>query len=87
MKTTGLPVILDVTHSLQKPSADKGVSGGDPEFIPTLAAAGVVSGVNGIFMEVHPNPVDALSDGSNSLHLKKLKPLLIKLKKIYNIDQ
>jgi 2-dehydro-3-deoxyphosphooctonate aldolase (KDO 8-P synthase) len=87
MKKSGFPVILDVTHSLQKPSADSGVTGGDPEFIPVLAASGVVSGVNGLFMEVHPEPDKALSDGSNSLDLKNLKPLLIKLKKIYNIDQ
>ncbi len=86
IKKNGYPVILDVTHSVQRPTASAGVSGGDPEFIPILASSGVVSGANGIFMEVHPNPEQALSDGSNSLEIKKLKTLLIKLKKLYNIN-
>lgn len=86
MKETGMPVILDVTHSVQKPTAANGVSGGDPQFIPALASAGVVSGAAGIFMEVHPDPEHALSDGSNSLQIKNLKPLLIRLKKLYNIS-
>ena len=85
MKRTGYPVVIDVTHSIQKPTASDGMSGGDPEFIPAIACSGVVSGVDGVFMEVHPDPADALSDGNNSLHIKKLKPLLIKLKKLYNI--
>jgi 2-dehydro-3-deoxyphosphooctonate aldolase (KDO 8-P synthase) len=86
MKRTGMPVVIDVTHSVQRPSASGGVSGGDPEFIPVIGCAGVVSGADGVFMEVHPNPEKALSDGSNSLPLKNLKSLLIKLKKLYNID-
>lgn len=86
MKEIGLPVILDVTHSLQRPTAASGVSGGDPQFIPVIACAGVAAGASGIFMEVHPDPEHALSDGSNSLHIKMLKPLLIKLKKLYNIN-
>ncbi|RPI70411.1 MAG: 3-deoxy-8-phosphooctulonate synthase, partial [Desulfobacteraceae bacterium] len=86
MKETGCPVVIDVTHSVQRPSASGGVSGGNPEFIPVIAASGVVSGADGVFMEVHPDPQHALSDGSNSLNIKKLKPLLIKLKKLYNID-
>ena len=85
MKRTGCPVVIDVTHSIQRPTASDGVSGGDPEFIPVIACSGVVSGVDGVFMEIHPNPEAALSDGGNSLHIKKLKPLLIKLKKLYNI--
>ena len=85
MKKTGLPVVIDVTHSVQRPSASGGVSGGDPEFIPVIASSGVASGADGVFMEVHPDPPNALSDGSNSLHIKKLKPLLIHLKKLYNI--
>lgn len=84
MKKSGLPVVMDATHSVQRPSAAAGVSGGDPEFIPIMAAAGVVSGADGIFMEVHPEPGRAKSDGSNALALKNLKPLLIKLKKLYN---
>lgn len=86
MKQNRLPVILDVTHSLQRPSALGGVTGGDPEFAPVIASAGVVSGADGIFMEVHPDPEHALSDGSNSLNIKNLKTLLIRLKKLYNIS-
>lgn len=86
MKENNIPVIMDVTHSVQKPSAAGGVSGGTPEFIPLIARCGVVSGANGIFMEVHPDPGNALSDGTNSLNLKNLKTLLIQLKKLYNID-
>lgn len=85
MKKNGFPVILDVTHSVQRPTAAGGMTGGDPEYVPMLAASGVVSGADGIFMEVHPDPPQALSDGSNSLFIKSLKPLLIKLKKLYNI--
>lgn len=85
MKRTGAPVILDVTHAVQRPAAADGVTGGDPEYIPLLAAAGAAAGVHGIFMEVHPHPEEALSDSSNSFPIKNLKPLLIKLKKLYNI--
>lgn len=85
MKRTGMPVVMDVTHSVQRPSASGGISGGDPEFIPIIASSGVVSGADGVFMEVHPDPANALSDGTNSLDLKNLKPLLIKLKSLYNI--
>jgi len=86
MKRTGCPVVIDVTHSIQRPTASDGISGGDPEFIPVIACSGVVSGVDGVFMEIHPDPAAALSDGSNSLPIKKLKPLLIRLKKLYNIS-
>lgn len=86
MKRTGLPVIMDVTHAVQRPTAAGGVTGGNPEFIPTLAACGMVAGADGIFMEVHPQPEKALSDGANSFDIKNLKPLLIKLKKLYNIN-
>ncbi|MGH9447886.1 MAG: 3-deoxy-8-phosphooctulonate synthase, partial [Terriglobia bacterium] len=71
MKAWGYPVVLDVTHSLQLPGAEGKQSGGQPEFIETLARAGVAAGVDGIFMEVHDNPRRALSDGSNALALKK----------------
>ena len=85
MKKTGYPVIIDATHSLQRPSAADGVSGGDPEYIPVIALSGVVSGASGVFMEVHPDPASSLSDGKNLLDLKFLKPLLNKIKTIYNI--
>ena len=84
MKKAGYPVIIDATHSLQRPSAADGTSGGDPEFIPTVALCGVVSGANGVFLEVHPEPSRALSDGKNLLNLKLLKGLLNKVKTIYN---
>jgi 2-dehydro-3-deoxyphosphooctonate aldolase (KDO 8-P synthase) len=85
MKETGVPVVMDVTHSVQRPAALSGITGGNPEFIPLMAACGVVSGADGIFMEVHPEPEKAMSDAKNSLDIKKIKPLLIKLKKLYNI--
>ena len=70
------PVVFDGTHSVQTPSAGKGVSGGQPEFIPVLARAAVAAGVDGIFLEVHDNPACAKSDGANALDLKGLGPLL-----------
>jgi len=70
------PVIFDATHSVQTPSAGKGVSGGQPEFIPVLARAAVAAGVDGIFLEVHEDPAEAKSDGANALRLDLLKPLL-----------
>ncbi len=85
MKKTGYPVIIDATHSVQRPTAANGVTGGNPEFIPLIAGAGLLAGADGVFIEVHPDPQNALSDGANSLDLKKLKPLLIRLEKIYNI--
>jgi len=85
MKESGCPVVMDATHSVQRPSAAAGVSGGDPRFIPLLAAAGVVAGANGVFLEVHPRPGQALSDGLNSLPLADLKPLLIRLQKLYTV--
>ena len=85
MKESGCPVVMDATHSVQRPSSANGVSGGDPQFIPLMAAAGIVTGANGIFLEIHPRPEKALSDGKNSLPLKELRPLLIRLQKLYNV--
>ena len=70
------PVVFDGTHSVQMPSAQDGVSGGQPEFIPVLTRAAVAAGVDGIFLEVHDDPAHAKSDGANALDLKQLKPLL-----------
>ena len=86
MKKSGHPVVIDATHSVQRPSAQDGVTGGDPEFIPMIAGAGILAGAAGVFLEVHPDPANAMSDGANSLDLKKLKSLLLKLKTIYNIN-
>lgn len=80
MREFGYPVILDVTHSLQLPGGEGKRSGGQPQFIETLAKAGVAAGVDGIFMEVHDNPARALSDAANALHLKGFKPLVKKLR-------
>ena len=85
MKESGCPVVMDATHSVQRPSAAAGVSGGDPRFIPMMAAAGITAGANGVFLEVHPRPEKALSDGLNSLPLGELRPLLIRLQKLYNV--
>jgi 2-dehydro-3-deoxyphosphooctonate aldolase (KDO 8-P synthase) len=73
------PVVFDGTHSVQTPSAANGVSGGQPEFIPVLTRAAVAAGVDGVFLEVHDNPVEAKSDGANALHLNKLKAVLEQL--------
>lgn len=79
LKMHNTAVVLDATHSNQKPNQINGVSGGTPHYIETLACAGVASGANGIFLETHPNPKKALSDGSNMLPLDKLENLLTKL--------
>jgi 2-dehydro-3-deoxyphosphooctonate aldolase (KDO 8-P synthase) len=79
LRQTGYPVIYDVTHSLQLPGGLGTSSGGQREYIPPLARAGVAAGIDGIFMEVHPNPDAALCDGPNSQPLKELRPLLEQL--------
>ena len=76
------PVILDVTHSLQQPNQNSGITGGRPELIETIAKAGIAVGADGIFIETHPNPSEAKSDGANMLQLDKLDNLLGKLTKI-----
>lgn len=82
MKKNHCPVILDVTHALQQPNQQSGVTGGVPMRIPTLAKAGIAAGIDGLFMETHPNPSQALSDGANMLPLDQMKPLLETLLKI-----
>jgi 2-dehydro-3-deoxyphosphooctonate aldolase (KDO 8-P synthase) len=79
MRAFGCPVIFDVTHSLQLPGGQGESSGGQPQYIPHLARAGVAAGVDGLFMEVHDNPAKALSDGANALDLALLRPLLAEL--------
>jgi len=73
------PTIMDCTHSLQQPNQSSGVTGGKPELIGTIAKAAVAVGVDGLFIETHPNPAVALSDGANMLHLDKLEELLERL--------
>lgn len=82
MKKFGVPVFLDITHSLQQPNQNSGVTGGKPERIETIAKAGIASGVDGLFLETHPNPAHAKSDGANMLKLDKIEELLSKLVRI-----
>jgi 2-dehydro-3-deoxyphosphooctonate aldolase (KDO 8-P synthase) len=80
MRNTGCPVVFDATHSVQLPGGQGTVSGGQREFVPVLARAAVAAGVSGLFMETHPNPSQALSDGPNAFPLGQLKALLHTLK-------
>lgn len=79
MQKAGIPVILDVTHSLQQPNQSSGVTGGKPELIETLAKAGIAVGADGLFIETHPCPAEAKSDGANMLRLDLLENLMQKL--------
>lgn len=82
MQSFNLPVVMDITHSLQQPNQTEGVSGGMPQMISTIAKAAIAVGANGIFMETHPNPSQALSDGKNMLALDQVESLLERLIKI-----
>ncbi len=82
MQQNNCPVVLDITHSLQQPNQSTGVTGGRPDMIETIARAGIAVGVDGLFLETHPNPSEAKSDGANMLHLDLVENLLIKLIKI-----
>jgi 2-dehydro-3-deoxyphosphooctonate aldolase (KDO 8-P synthase) len=82
MQTFGCPVVFDVTHSLQLPGGHGQSSGGQPQYIPHFARAGVAAGVDGLFMEVHESPAKALSDGPNALNLSLLPDLLLQLVEI-----
>lgn len=76
MQQNNVPVVMDITHSLQKPNQSVGVSGGDPQMIETIARAAIAVGCDGIFLETHPNPDNAKSDGKNMLLLSKVEHLL-----------
>ncbi|MGJ7033046.1 3-deoxy-8-phosphooctulonate synthase [Niabella hirudinis] len=82
MKEHGVPVVMDCTHSLQQPNQTSGVTGGNPELIGTIAKAAIATGADGLFIETHPNPAIAKSDGANMLHLDHLEPLLEQLVRI-----
>ncbi len=82
MRETGAPVVFDATHSVQLPGGQGSTSGGQREFVPTLARAAIAAGVSGVFMETHPDPEKALSDGPNSVPLDKMKDLLSVMKQI-----
>ncbi|MGE4560689.1 MAG: 3-deoxy-8-phosphooctulonate synthase, partial [Desulfobulbus sp.] len=79
MRSFGYPVIFDATHSVQLPGGAGGSSGGQREFIPPLARAAMAVGIDGLFIEVHPDPAKALCDGPNSLPLDQVEPLLQQL--------
>jgi 2-dehydro-3-deoxyphosphooctonate aldolase (KDO 8-P synthase) len=84
MKNLGFPVIIDASHSVQKPGGEGAYSGGDAEFIPHVAAAGIAAGADGVFLEIHDNPPNALSDGPNSFIINKLEDLLRTLIRVNN---
>ncbi len=85
MQEHNVPVIMDCTHSLQQPNQSSGITGGNPQLIGTIAKAAIASGVDGIFIETHPNPAIAKSDGANMLHLSLLKNLLEQMVKIRKV--
>jgi 2-dehydro-3-deoxyphosphooctonate aldolase (KDO 8-P synthase) len=82
MKEFGAPVVMDCTHSLQKPNQTSGVTGGNPKMISTIAKAAIAVGADGLFIETHPDPANAKSDGANMLHLDNLELLLVDLVRI-----
>jgi 2-dehydro-3-deoxyphosphooctonate aldolase (KDO 8-P synthase) len=82
MKEQQVPVIMDCTHSLQQPNQTSGVTGGNPQLIETIAKAAIATGVDGLFIETHPDPSKAKSDGANMLKLELLEDLLVKLVKL-----
>jgi 2-dehydro-3-deoxyphosphooctonate aldolase (KDO 8-P synthase) len=82
MQSHNVPVIMDCTHSLQQPNSSSGVTGGNPQMIGTIAKAAIATGANGLFIETHPNPSIAKSDGANMLQMSKLEELLVQLIKI-----
>lgn len=82
MQAHKVPVVMDVTHSLQQPNQTSGITGGNPQLIGTIAKAAIASGADGLFIETHPNPATAKSDGANMLRLDLLEELLAKLVKI-----
>ena len=85
MRSTGCPVVFDATHSVQQPGGNGTTSGGQREMVPVLARAAIAAGISGIFMETHPNPEKALSDGPNMWPLGNLKPLLETMKALDDV--
>jgi len=79
MRAFGVPVVMDCTHSLQQPNQSSGVTGGKPSLIETIAKAAIAVGADGLFIETHPDPAHAMSDGANMLHLDLLEGLMAKL--------
>jgi 2-dehydro-3-deoxyphosphooctonate aldolase (KDO 8-P synthase) len=82
MRETGCPVVFDATHSVQLPGGQGSSSGGQREFVPVLARAAVAAGIAGLFMETHPNPAEAKSDGPNAVPLGRIRELLATLQEL-----
>jgi 2-dehydro-3-deoxyphosphooctonate aldolase (KDO 8-P synthase) len=82
MQSHGVPVVVDCTHSLQQPNQSSGITGGNPTLISTIAKAAIATGADGLFIETHPDPSKAMSDGANMLRLDLLEHLLHQLVKI-----
>jgi 2-dehydro-3-deoxyphosphooctonate aldolase (KDO 8-P synthase) len=82
MQSFGVPVVMDVTHSLQQPNQSSGVTGGKPQLIETIAKAAIAVGADGLFIETHPDPANAKSDGANMLQIDLLEDLLVKLLRV-----
>jgi 2-dehydro-3-deoxyphosphooctonate aldolase (KDO 8-P synthase) len=87
LRQTGCPVVFDATHSVQLPGGQGGTSGGQREFVPVLARAAVAVGVAGVFMETHPDPDKALSDGPNAWPLGQMEQLLATLKELDEVSK
>ena len=85
MQAHGVPVVMDCTHSLQQPNQTSGITGGNPQLIGTIAKAAIAAGAEGLFIETHPDPASAKSDGANMLQLDLLEPLLKQLLKIKEV--
>jgi 2-dehydro-3-deoxyphosphooctonate aldolase (KDO 8-P synthase) len=84
MRKEGIPVIFDATHSVQRPGGNGGTTGGDGELAPVLARAAIATGIDGLFMETHSNPAEALSDGPNQIPLGEMEALLVKLQALHH---
>ncbi|MEO6675138.1 MAG: hypothetical protein ABIN93_17025 [Ginsengibacter sp.] len=82
MKKNNVPVIMDCTHSLQQPNQASGITGGNPQLIETIAKAAIAAAADGIFIETHPDPANAKSDGANMVNLASLEYLIAKLVKL-----
>lgn len=87
MKKFNYPVVMDATHSVQKPGGKGNATGGNREYVPYLAKAAIAAGADGVFMEVHPEPDRALSDGPNSVRISDVEEILVSLKRIYEISK
>jgi 2-dehydro-3-deoxyphosphooctonate aldolase (KDO 8-P synthase) len=83
MQQTGYPVVMDCTHAVQQPNQTSGITGGTPQYVSTMAKCAIAAGANGLFIETHPNPSKALSDGANMLPLAEMKSLLVQLKRLH----